>query len=107
MIIAVTGISSGLGKALIPKLQGDPSVERIIGIDVAEYSGNPDKITFIKADVRNMDSMVASLEGVDVLFHLAFIVVPTKLPQHLCNRGSRTDVRCAGVLHKRIQRYAT
>lgn len=81
MIIAVTGISSSLGKALIPKLQDDPSVERIIGIDVTEYSGNPDKITFIKADVRDMDSVAAALEGADVLFHMAFIVIPPRLPK--------------------------
>ncbi len=100
MIIAVTGISSNLGKTLIPKLQNDPSVGRIIGIDVNEYQGNRDKITFIKADVRNMDSMVSALEGVDVLFHLAFIVVPTKLPSRriiydINVNGSKTVFKAA------------
>lgn len=100
MIIAVTGISSGLGKTLIPKLQSDPSVERIIGIDVIEYPGNPDKISFVKADVRNMDSMISALEGVDVLFHLAFIVIPAKLPSRkiiydINVNGSKTVFKAA------------
>lgn len=100
MIIAVTGISSNLGKALIPKLQNDPSVECIIGIDVTEYRGNRDKITFFKADVRNMDNIVAALEGVDVLFHLAFIVIPAKLPSRkiiydINVNGSKTVFKAA------------
>jgi len=81
MIIAVTGISSSLGRALVPKLQSDPTVERIIGIDVVEYPGKQDKITFIKADIRDLDSVASAIEGADVLFHMAFIVIPPKLPK--------------------------
>lgn len=80
MIIALTGISSGLGQALVPKLQNDPDVERIIGIDVNAYPGNPDKITFVKADVRDLAQMESAFENVDVLIHMAFIVIPEKLP---------------------------
>lgn len=80
MIIAMTGISSGLGKVLVPKLQHDSSIERIIGVDVNDYGGNPDKITFIKGDVRDTASMESAFQNVDVLFHLAFIIGEGRLP---------------------------
>lgn len=80
MIIGMTGVSSGLAKVLVPKLQGDPSVERIIGIDVNDFRGNRDKITFIKGDVRDMPSMESAFQNVDILFHLAFIVGEGKIP---------------------------
>ena len=81
MIVAVTGINSGLSKALVPKLQAEPSIEKIIGVDVAEYEGSSDKIEFIKMDVRDKAGMERALQGVDVVIHLAFIVFPEKLPK--------------------------
>lgn len=80
MIIALTGISSGLARFLVPKLQKDPTVERIIGIDVNDYRANLDKITFIKGDIRDAAGMEFALKDVDVLFHLAFIVGEGRLP---------------------------
>lgn len=80
MIIALTGISSGLAKAMVPRLQSDPDVERIIGIDVNAYPGKSDKITFVKADIRNSAQLESAFENADVLIHMAFIVVPKKMP---------------------------
>ena len=81
MIVAVTGINSGLGGALVPKLQKEPTVEKIIGIDISEYQGNPEKVEIHKLDVRDQEGMERALKGVDVLIHLAFIVAPKKLPK--------------------------
>ena len=79
--MAVTGINSGLGGALVPKLQKEPTVEKIIGIDISEYKGNPEKVEIHKLDIRDQEGMERALKGVDVLIHLAFIVVPKKLPK--------------------------
>ncbi|NVM30549.1 MAG: NAD-dependent epimerase/dehydratase family protein [Candidatus Helarchaeota archaeon] len=81
MRVAVTGICSGLGKALLPKLQMDPSVSEIIGIDVVEFEGNTEKVNFLKIDVRDAGAIERALKGVDVLIHLAYIVIPKKLPK--------------------------
>jgi len=81
MIVAVTGINSGLGKSLVPKLQTDSFIEKIIGIDVADYTGSPDKIEFFKVDVRDKAGLDRALKNVEVLVHLAFIVNPKKLPE--------------------------
>lgn len=81
MIVAVTGINSALGKLLIPKLQAEPSIEKIIGIDLNEYRGNSEKIQFFKIDVRDKNGMERVLDGIDVIIHLAFIVNPKKIPK--------------------------
>jgi len=78
MIIAITGISSGLGKALVPRLQDDPEIERIIGIDITDYNGNHHKIQFYREDIRNFDIINKILKQADILIHFAFIVSPNK-----------------------------
>jgi UDP-glucose 4-epimerase len=81
LIVGITGICSGLGSALVPKLQTDPDIEKIVGIDIAEYEGNLDKIDYYQLDVRDGEGIEQALNGVEVLFHLAFIVIPKKLPK--------------------------
>ncbi|MDD1777352.1 MAG: NAD-dependent epimerase/dehydratase family protein [Candidatus Helarchaeota archaeon] len=81
MIVAVTGINSGLGRTLVPKLQRESTIERIIGIDISEYKENPEKVNFIRVDVRDAEGMERALKGADVLVHLAYIVMPKKIPQ--------------------------
>ncbi|MHA1263622.1 MAG: NAD-dependent epimerase/dehydratase family protein [Candidatus Helarchaeota archaeon] len=81
MIVAITGINSGLGKALVPKLLREPSVEKIIGIDINPLEENTEKIEIYQVDVRNYEGIRNALNAVDVLIHLAFIVVPKKLPK--------------------------
>lgn len=102
MIVAVTGISSGLARTLVSKLQSDPAVERIIGIDINDYRADSDKVQFIKTDIRDMDRMVSALQQVDVLFHLAFIVTPPKLPDRkkiydINVKGSKTVFKAAAA----------
>jgi UDP-glucose 4-epimerase len=80
MIVAITGICSGLARALTPKLQRDADVSKIIGIDITDYEGDTEKIEFHKLDVRDSEGMEKALKGVDTLVHLAYIVIPKKLP---------------------------
>ncbi len=81
MIVAITGINSGLGRTLVPKLQNDSSIEKIIGIDISEYKDRPEKIEFIRMDIREVEGMESALKGVDVLVHLAYIVFPKRIPK--------------------------
>ncbi|HUY01077.1 MAG TPA: NAD-dependent epimerase/dehydratase family protein [Candidatus Deferrimicrobium sp.] len=80
MIVAITGINSGLGRSLVPKLQKDPLIDKIIGIDISDYSGAPEKIEFFKVDVRDKEGLEGALKNAEILIHLAFIVNPKKLP---------------------------
>jgi len=102
MIVAVTGINSGLGRTLVPKLQNNLSIEKIVGIDLSEFKDNPDKIEFIRVDVRDKEGMERALSGVDVVIHLAYIVIPQKLPKlkviyDINVNGSKTVFQAAAV----------
>ena len=74
MKVAVTGAAGYLGKILIPLLEADSSVERIVAIDVTPVSTSK-KLTFIRRDVRD-PAILDDIKGCDALAHLAFIVMP-------------------------------
>lgn len=76
MKVAVTGASGYLGRVLLPMLEADESVEKIVAIDKVEPPKSP-KIIFVKRDVRD-DSLADDLSGCDSLVHLAFIVMPIR-----------------------------
>ena len=71
--IAITGVNSYFASTLLPKLQADPEVEKIIGIDVAPWRGGFNKVEFHRADIRGK-ALERLFKGVDAVFHLAFVV---------------------------------
>ncbi|MCU0822417.1 MAG: NAD-dependent epimerase/dehydratase family protein [Spirochaetes bacterium] len=71
--IAVTGVNSYFASTLLPKLQEDKTVDKIIGIDVNPWKGGFNKVEFHRVDIRS-EKLFDILKGVDVLYHLAFIV---------------------------------
>lgn len=76
-IIAVTGISGYLGQRLLALLDDDPSVERIVGVDLAEPRIVSHKLEFHPLDVR--DARLAKvLPGADAVVHLAFVLNPIR-----------------------------
>lgn len=72
-IVAVTGVNSYFASTILPKLESDPEIERIIGIDITPWKGGYSKVAFYKKDIRSKD-IENLLNGVDVVYHLAFIV---------------------------------
>jgi UDP-glucose 4-epimerase len=73
--VAVTGASGDLGRLLLPRLQADPRVERILVLDLACPQGQ--KLEFHRVDLTRHDvegELVEVLgeEPVDALYHLAF-----------------------------------
>jgi len=71
--IAITGINSYFASTLLPILEANTEVEEIIGIDVTPWKGGFKKVRFHKEDIRS-ENIGRLLKGVDVVFHLAFIV---------------------------------
>jgi UDP-glucose 4-epimerase len=71
--VAITGINSYFASTVLPKLEADPEIDKIIGIDVSPWEGGFDKVDFYKEDIRST-RLIDILKGVDVLYHLAFIV---------------------------------
>ena len=71
--IAITGINSYLAGTILPRLEADPEITRIVGLDVTPWERDYKKVDFYKEDIRSRD-LPGLLEGVDTLMHLAFIV---------------------------------
>ena len=71
--IAITGINSYFAKTVLPKLEADPEIESIIGIDVTPWEGREKKIKFFQQDVRKPE-VFNIVKNVDTVIHLAFIV---------------------------------
>jgi nucleoside-diphosphate-sugar epimerase len=74
-IVAVTGIAGFLGQRLLPRLEAEVDVERIIGLDVREPPRRSPHLELHRVDIAGQD-LKPLLEGVDVLVHLAAIVDP-------------------------------
>jgi len=75
--VAVTGASGYLGRIVITRLASDPAVQSILGLDVRPPAYACEKFTFRAADVRTVD-FVPDFQGLDVVYHLAFVVQPSR-----------------------------
>jgi nucleoside-diphosphate-sugar epimerase len=77
LTVAVTGPTGTFGAGLIPLLQDDDRIGRIIGIarspfDPAERGWT--KMEYRQGDVRDTDALQAAFDGADVVVHLAFLI---------------------------------
>jgi nucleoside-diphosphate-sugar epimerase len=80
LVVAVTGPTGTFGFGLMPLLQAEPRVERIIGIarrpfDPAEHGWS--KLEYRRGDVRDEAALREAFAGVDVVVHLAFMITGT------------------------------
>lgn len=74
-VIAITGISGYFGRVLLPLLEQDDTVERVIGIDCRPLSARlPEKVQLHLKDVRD-PTVEKLLQGTDVLIHMAFVLM--------------------------------
>ncbi|HEY0126859.1 MAG TPA: NAD-dependent epimerase/dehydratase family protein [Blastococcus sp.] len=77
LTVAVTGPTGTFGSGLMPLLQDDERIARVIGIarspfDPAERGWT--KMEYRQGDVREPEALRAAFEGVDVVVHLAFLI---------------------------------
>jgi nucleoside-diphosphate-sugar epimerase len=84
MVVAVTGPTGTFGFGLMPLLQAEPRVARIVGIarrpfDPAEHGW--DKLKYRRGDVRDQDALREAFTGADVVVHLAFMITGTGSPE--------------------------
>jgi nucleoside-diphosphate-sugar epimerase len=77
LTVAVTGPTGTFGAGLVPLLQEDDRVARVIGMarrpfDPAERGWT--KMEYRQGDVRDPDALRQAFSGADVVVHLAFLV---------------------------------
>jgi nucleoside-diphosphate-sugar epimerase len=74
-VVAVTGVAGFLGQRLLPLLDADARIERIVGLDVREPARRARKLEFHLVDISGAD-LVPYLRGVDAVVHLASVLGP-------------------------------
>ncbi len=91
LTVAVTGPTGTFGFGLLPLLQADDRIARIIGIarrpfDPEEHGWS--KMDYRQGDVRDPDALTQAFEQADVVVHLAFMITGT---------ASRETIRAVNV----------
>src|SRR6266571_3229596 len=104
--VMITGISRHLAGRLAQRLEADPDVEYIIGVDVEEPEVDLERAEFVRADIRNpLIAKVIQAAEVDTLVHLAIIATPTRVG----GRSAMKEINVIGSLQlfAACQRAAT
>jgi UDP-glucose 4-epimerase len=91
-VVLVTGVARYLGGRLAQVLQADPSVERVIGVDVVPPTADLGAAEFVRADIRNpIISKVISSASVDTVVHMSVLAQPGRA-------GGRTIMKEVNVI---------
>ncbi|HEX9625414.1 MAG TPA: NAD-dependent epimerase/dehydratase family protein [Acidiferrobacterales bacterium] len=98
MRIAVTGSASRLARVLLPRLLDDPRVAEVVGIDVRAPRLHHPRLTPVTLDVRAPE-LGAVLDGIDMLAHLAFVVMQADLGRHRRDRALMRDINVGGSIN--------
>ena len=73
----VTGISRDIGRRFARAATGDPSIDRVIGVDAVPPRGDIGDVSFVRADIRNpVIAKVIAKEDVDTVVHMSVISTP-------------------------------
>jgi nucleoside-diphosphate-sugar epimerase len=80
LTVAVTGPTGTFGFGLLPLLEAEPGIERVVGVarrpfDPVEHGWH--KMTYRQGDVRDPDVLAQAFAGADVVVHLAFLITGT------------------------------
>src|SRR5438270_4064127 len=86
LVVAVTGPTGTFGFGLMPLLQAEPRVARIVGIARRPFDPSShgwDKMEYRRGDVRDQAALEEAFEGADVVVHLAFMITGTASAQRI------------------------
>src|SRR4051794_16394586 len=87
LTVALTGSTGDFGRLLLPRLQADPSVERILTLGLKPAEGPQDKLDFRRVDLSRPEAELELADAlsehpVDALYHLAFLYSQVQDPAH-------------------------
>ncbi len=96
LTVAVTGPTGTFGFGLIPLLEADPRIERVVGIarrpfDPSEHGWS--KLDYRRGDVRDPDALREAFADADVVVHLAFMITGT------ASRETIREINVEGTLN--------
>jgi nucleoside-diphosphate-sugar epimerase len=77
LTVAVTGPTGTFGFGLMPLLEADPRIGRIVGIARRPFDPSAhgwSKLEYRRGDVRDLEALRGAFAGADVVVHLAFMI---------------------------------
>jgi UDP-glucose 4-epimerase len=98
MKILVTGASSHLARALLPRLLEDKRITRIVGLDRLIGRVHHERYRHVIMDVR-VPEISEIIKGMDAVVHLAFVVMQRDLGKRRNDRDWMRDVNVGGSLN--------
>src|SRR6266581_4278623 len=93
--VMITGVSRHLGGKLAQRLEADPEVDYIVGVDLEEPEVDLERTEFVHADIRNpLIAKTIQTTEVDTLVHLSIISTPTRVG----GRSAMKEINVIGSL---------
>lgn len=78
LTVAITGPTGTFGLALVPLLQDDDRIARVVGVARRPFDPSErgwSKMDYRRGDVRDPATLQAAFDGADVVVHLAFLIL--------------------------------
>lgn len=113
LTVAVTGPTGTFGLGLMPLLQADDRIARIVGIARRPFDANEHgwtKMNYRQGDVRDPAALEEAFQGADVVVHLAFMITGAaslKTIQEINVDGTVNAFRAAAAVGARRFVYAS
>lgn len=94
-IVLMTGVSRYLGGLYARQLSNDPSIERILAVDVVPPPHPIGRAEFVRADIRNpMIGRIIAQAGVDTVVHMNVIATP----KDTGGRATQKEINVIGTM---------
>ncbi|HEX9774630.1 MAG TPA: NAD-dependent epimerase/dehydratase family protein [Actinomycetota bacterium] len=93
--VLITGVSRALAGGLVRRLEDDPEVEEIFGVDLDDPAVEFTRAEFVRADIRNpLIVKVLQATEVDTVVHAAMVATP----RHAGGRAQMKEVNVIGTM---------
>ncbi|WP_314171328.1 NAD-dependent epimerase/dehydratase family protein [Streptomyces winkii] len=94
-VVLVTGVARQLGGRFVRRVQREPDVDRVVGVDIVDPVHHLGGAEFVLADIRQPDiAGVLAQHGVDTVVHMDVHGSPPAVP----GSGSRSSVKEVNVI---------
>jgi nucleoside-diphosphate-sugar epimerase len=112
LTVAVTGPTGTFGFGLMPLLQADDRIEKVVGIARRPFDPTVhgwSKMEYRQGDVRDVDALAEAFAGADVVVHLAFLIISGRrdTTQAINVEGTLNAFRAAAAVGARRFVYAS